>query len=94
VHSFAEQGIQIHGHNRDQGFSFSRFHFGNDASMQDDTAQELDIVWHHIPRLLFSFDIDFLTDHSLASLFDRSKSFRQDIIKGFSLCSSVSASYS
>jgi hypothetical protein len=53
--------------------------------VQDDTAEQLHIIRYHIPYLFLAFDIDLLADHPLAGLFDGSKSFRQDIIQGFSL---------
>jgi len=88
MHAFACQRIEIDWHHRHQSLSFSGLHLSDCPSMQDNTSQQLDIVRYHIPDLFFSFYIYFLSQHPFTSLFDGSKSFRQNVVKGSSLTQS------
>ena len=47
VHAFAGEGIQVGGQDRDQGFTFTGFHFGDFALVEDDAADELDVEGSH-----------------------------------------------
>ena len=63
MHAFAGQGIQEHRKRSNQGFTFTGGHFRNHAALflvgfyatvKDDTADELDIVMHHVPGNLIA----------------------------------------
>ena len=70
--AFAFQSVQIGGQRSNQGFAFTGFHLGNHPLMQDNTANQLDIIMS-------------LTQSPFGSLADDGKSLRQQIVKRFAL---------
>ena len=49
MHALAREGIEEHRKGGDEGFSLSRRHFRDFSFVQHDTADQLDIVMHHVP---------------------------------------------
>ena len=47
--AFAGEGVEIDGEGGDEGFTFTGGHFGDFAAMEDNTADELDVVVDHVP---------------------------------------------
>ena len=54
VHALSGQGVQEHRQRSHEGLSFTGGHLRDFSFVQDDTADELHIVMHHIPRNLVS----------------------------------------
>ena len=85
MHALSGQGIQEYRQGCHQGLTFTGGHFGNhaallliglDAAIQDDTADELDVIMNHIPGddvatghpLVFPDGLFTLNLHEIASL--------------------------
>ena len=49
VHAPAGQGVEEYGEGGDEGLAFAGGHFGYLALVQDDAAEELDVVVYHVP---------------------------------------------
>ncbi len=63
MHAFAGEGVQEHGQRGNQGFTFTGGHFRNhaalllvgfDAAIEDNAADELDVIMHHVPGNLIA----------------------------------------
>ena len=49
MHAIPGKSIQKYRQSRDKSFSFTCRHFGNFALVQNDTAEQLDIIMNHVP---------------------------------------------
>ena len=70
VHAFARQAIEICRQGRDQGLTFTRFHFGNPAEVQCRPAHHLHVVVA-------------LPNDTLCTFANDGKSFDQKVVEGF-----------
>ncbi|OPZ69589.1 MAG: hypothetical protein BWY83_01927 [bacterium ADurb.Bin478] len=83
------QSVQIERHGGHQRFSFTGSHLGDFAFMQDDAADQLHVVRHHIPFHLLTADHPFFAQQAATGLFHRRERFRQKIIGGLSHAQTV-----
>ena len=72
MYAFAVKSIKIGGQSGYQRFAFTGFHFGNLAVVQNNTADELDVVMA-------------LAKGAFGGLADDGKSLGQELVQGFAL---------
>ena len=77
----AGNGIEIQRHDGHQRLAFAGRHFRNAAAMQRDAADELHIVWHHVPGHGLAGDGNGCAHQPPACFLDGSKRFRQQALE-------------
>ena len=72
VNAFAGQSVKISGQSRNQRLTFTGFHFGNLSVVQNNTADELNVVMA-------------LSQRAFGCLTNNGKSFGQKFVQGFTV---------
>ncbi len=81
VDAEAGQGVQVDGERGDEGLAFARGHFRDEAAMEGDAAEQLDVEVDHVPGDLGAADVDLAAAHAAGGGLDDGEGFRQDLLE-------------
>src|SRR5207344_361696 len=82
VDAFAGEGVQIQRHGGDEGLALAGRHLGDLALVQNDTADHLHVVRHHLPLGGNADDVPGRADERLTRRLHQPERFGQKVVDG------------
>jgi len=90
VHALSRESVEIERHGGDEALSLARGHFGDFPLVEDDRADELAVVGHHVPGGLLPHDHPRLPEEAAADVLHDGEGFGHDVVERLALFQALS----
>jgi hypothetical protein len=82
VDAAPDEGVEVDRGDGDEGLPLARLHFGHAPAVEDDPADELDVVGDHVPGDRGAPGLPRLPDEAAAGILDHGEGLREELLEG------------